>query len=283
MKSISIPLLALLVGPVTDAAVFPEQLAPVCAPAASDMEKQLQDVFAVNDALCALYGDDDLTAQTIHAAAVQVRPACERLARLSPARLKQICLLADAVLWQRDWVYRVHLGETGVEMEPGAAVGLELFHLMAQKVQYRLNAPSVSGGEKIAWMELATALGGASVFERPGEWLHDRLATDYKTALTFFRNFHAAAALADDAQALPLLLEELATLNYLIMEGEAARIRVNHLAAAFCSAVKAVQGAPVPAEMSDQRQAMLKIYFGKLPGLRALCAPATAPAPAPEG
>ena len=35
----------------------------------------------------------------------KLRPYCARLRQLPPEQLLQVCMLADAVLWQSDWIY----------------------------------------------------------------------------------------------------------------------------------------------------------------------------------
>ena len=42
-----------------------------------------------------------------------IRPCCEMLHSLPPERVKELILLADAALWQGEWIYNTYLDELG--------------------------------------------------------------------------------------------------------------------------------------------------------------------------
>lgn len=253
-----------------EAAPCSEQLLPICADAQTDMQRQLNDVIVVHNALCQFYDEETVSPEMIQKVTTEIGPACARLAELSPEKLKELCLLADGIVWQKDWIYSVYLGENGVMMEAPPEYGFELLSLLAKDVKQRLASDTASPAEKEAWNDLLRVLGGEAVLQIPQQWLHDRLATDYKTALTFFTELYAAALVQDEAQSLKLIQEQEAVLAYLTQGGEADCIRLNHLATAFVNAVTKLNAKAEPQTISLARKIALQRFYEKLPSLKAI-------------
>lgn len=253
-----------------EAAPCSEQLLPICADAQTDMQQQLNDVIVVNNALCQFYDEETVSPEMIQKVTAEIRPACARLAQLSPEKLKELCLLADGIVWQKNWIYSVYLGENGVLMEAPFEYGFELLSLVAEDVKARLASDTASTAEKEAWKDLLSVLGGEAVLQIPQQWIHDRLATDYKTALTFFKELYAAALVQDEAQSLKQIQEQEAVLAYLTQGGEADCIRLNYLAAAFVNAVTKLNAKAEPQTISLARKIALQRFCEKLPNLKGL-------------
>ena len=173
----------------------------------------------------------------IRQAVTEIRPHVERLQQLSPAQVLQLCMLADAILWQQDWLHGMFLGELGWEMECSLEQGFERLVNLADYVQNRLSSPAVPEPEKAAWRELLSLLGGEQVLAQPHQQLEQRWAKDYKTALSFFKDLCAAVGTEDEAAALRLLAEQAEVMAYLEQGGKEEHIRVSYLLAAFYQSV----------------------------------------------
>ncbi|MBQ9835106.1 MAG: hypothetical protein IJO34_02160 [Akkermansia sp.] len=251
--------------------------------AESTLEAQLRTIFAIQNELNLLYDtcngtSVDDTPATIRAATAQLRPLCTQLQALPTPQLHQLCLLADAIIWQRDWVYCTYLAEHGITLDPADALGLEVPARLADKATHRLHSPATTAEEKAAWAELLSLFGGKTALPIPRQLLQSRRAKDYKTALTFFKDLCAAAAQPDEAQSIRSIREQAGVLDYLLQCGEADRLRLTHLLTAFAQARQNLRndgmlpqdeaGALQP--LSEARRQALEPIFTRLPALREL-------------
>lgn len=224
-----------------------EGTASACSECAYDMEAELGTVLKVYESLNLLYSPCDYLTEdgkknviaeaAIRQAVTEIRPHVERLQQLSPAQVLQLCMLADAILWQQDWLHGMFLGELGWEMECSLEQGFERLVNLADYVQNRLSSPAVPAPEKAAWRELLLLLGGEQVLAQPHQQLEQRWAKDYKTALSFFKDLCTAVGTEDEAAALRLLAEQAEVMAYLEQGGKEEHIRVSYLLAAFCQSV----------------------------------------------
>ena len=220
--------------------------APVNRTQSFDMESGLATVMNVYGCLNHLYSPLDYLTEdgkanqiaetSIRYAVAEIRPHVEQLQQLSGEQLTQLCMLADAILWQQDWLHGVFLGELGWEMECSLEQGFERLENLAGYVKNRLSSPAVSESEKAAWCELLTLLGGEHVLALPQQLLHQRWAKDYKTALSFFKDLCAAVGTEDEATALRLLAEQAEVMAYLV-QGQEDHIRVSYLLNTFHQSV----------------------------------------------
>lgn len=226
----------------------------------------------------------ELLQQAVQERLKDIRPACARLRTLPPARIKELCLLADAVQWQRDWVYEMYLAEHESDSTPDgdSAQGLELLASEADNLRRWLSDKRVAAERKAALRELVQELGGEQILAYPEKWLDERLACDYKTALQFFKDLCAAASTEDEAQSLALLKEQTEVLNYFAAKGEEERLRVNELSQAFREALmvlwteKYIPPTPYPNPImpeslrTPERLQALQPFFDKMPALETL-------------
>lgn len=267
------------------------------SPAAAEygLEQQLDDVEDIWNALQfatefeplvkgEVENATELLQQAVQQRLLTIRPACERLRALPPARIKELCLLADAVHWQRAWVYEMYLAEHEAESTPDEAgpLGLELLATELQSLREWLSDKRIAEERKAALRELVQAMGGDTIFAYPEKWLDERLACDYKTALQFFKDLCAAASTEDESQSLALLKEQAEVLNYFAAKGQDECWRVNALSLAFREALmvlwaeKYMPPTPYPNPVMPEelrtpaRMQALQPFFDKMPALETL-------------
>lgn len=254
-----------------------------CTQAESTLETQLRTVLAIQDELSVLHytcngHSVDDTPATIRAATATLRPLCAQLQALPAPQLRQLCLLADAIIWQRDWLYCTYLAEHGITLDPIDALGLEVLAQLADNATHRLQSPATTAEEKAAWAGLLSLFGGKAALAAPRALLSARRGKDYKTALAFFKDLCAATALPDEAQSLQRIREQARVLDYLLQGGEAARLRLTHLLTSFDQARQNLHrdGLLPPAEtaaprpLSIARAQALEPLYTRLPALREL-------------
>lgn len=246
--SLLCPTLALLsaLTPCHAAAQHEDSAPAVTASATSQsLSAQAEDVlsafslFPSSDLLRELVrsGDEELL-NMVKKKIEELRPLCDMLRTLPPERVKELMLLADAVLWQSQWLSNVYLGEFGIECEAPFDVGLlELSHsaeILKEIADGDLSAPPEA---EIVLRELIELVGGEQVLDYPAAWYDEQLGEDYKTALQFYKDFCAAASEKDEQQSLALLKEQEEVLAYFAAKGEAEIWRVNKLAGFFHAAL----------------------------------------------
>ena len=140
-----------------------------------------------------------------------------------------------------------------------------------------MDCPTATAEEKSAWYELIQELGGEVVLELPDKLLQERWAKDYKTALTFYKEFCAAAMEKNEAMFLRKLEEQAEVLAYFRQSGDVELLRVNALVAAFEEALDTMKDAsPFPRPILSEkyctpaRMQALEPFFTALPALKSL-------------
>ena len=186
-----------------------------------------------------------------------IRPCCEMLHTLPPERVKELILLADAVLWQSQWLSNIYLGEFGIECEAPFDVGLWDLSHSAKLIKQVLSGTKATSPEVKALLhELVEMVGGEQVLDYPAAWYDEQLAEDYKTALQFYKDFCAAVSTEDESHAIDLLREQKEVLAYFAAKGEGEIWRVNKLAGFFHATLTSLreQGmSPYPEPLLPQR------------------------------
>ncbi len=254
------------------------------ASAVSATEQQVCEVMSVLAEVgrlcvsCRINSETSLAVE-IRATAEKIRPYCDRLRQIPADKLRKLCILADAVMWQKEWVYRTYLGEHGVRMKPSHEIGFEVLVYLMKIVPQRLASDSVSDEEKSAWKELINCiLGDETIFPTPERLMSWRKGKDYKTALNFFKDMASALSTEDEALSLKLLQEQSEVLDYLLQDGEYERIRVAHLLSAFiearvkiCTRAGLHHPALPPHLRTEARLNVLQTFYSRLPQLKNLC------------
>lgn len=224
-----------------------------------------------------MYGDEP-KAEYIRKVTQEIRPCIARLRTLPPEQLKQVCMLADAILWQRDWIEVTYCTEIDPDIEfEWMEYGFELLECCTSSIRKRLHSKSTPEAEKAAWRELLQEFGGEAALELPGKLLQERWAKDYKTALGFFKGICAAAAEKNEAACLAKLREQAGVLEYFRQGGDVELLRVNGLVEGFREALVTLRlDSPFPRPVLPEkhrtaaRMAALQPFFIALPELRNL-------------
>ena len=203
-----------------------------------------------------------------------LRPVCDWLSALSADELKQLVLLADAIVWQSDWIGCMYCAEYELDLPSKEVCGLELLAQLSGLIVEGIQHPLTPQEEKAALLELYSLLKGESVMAQPAYWLDERMAKDYKTAYYFLKEFTEALTMEDDAAAAELLQELAPTLEYLLQGGESERLRMEYLTKSFTNLLRDSewQGvmAPVPVEKWNARKVLLADMTKRLPALETL-------------
>ncbi len=192
-------------------------------------------------------------------------PRCRALQQLPPARLRELCLLADAIDWQGAWLLDMAEGDSCVaiprEAEPLTCP--ERLAKVAAVLRRRLSAP----GEEALRAELSylpEALGGQQVLELPAKLLEQRMAKDYKTAYFFFCEFRAALEQGD-----AVAMQELVAYTDYLLQCEADTLRLNALAGVYASVCRAEYKLRPPAYVvSPAMLSAVQPFLLLLPNLR---------------
>ena len=208
----------------------------------------------------------------------KLRPHCARLRQLPPEQRKQVCMLANAILWQSDWIVRDYCSEVVPDIEfEWLDWGFEELGTCSYLISERLVSVSATAEEKSAWYELIQELGGEAVLELPDKLLQERWAKDYKTALTFYKEFCAATTEQNEAVCLRKLAEQAEVLEYFRKGGEMELLRVNALVSAFEEALDTMgDESPFPRPIlpkkrrTPARMQALEPFFTAIPALKPL-------------
>ena len=281
MKSLPI-LLVFTLLPCTAATALqapaPQVQAAYTTPAA------LGDVMTVYDGLhriiSNMYGDEPQE-EYIRTITQKIRPSIARLRTLPPEQLKQVCLLADAILWQKGWIEVTYCTEINPDIEfEWMDYGFELLDCYTDSIRKRLHSKSTPEAEKAAWHEMLQEFGGEAALELPGKLRQQRWAKDYKTTLGFFKEVCAAAVEKNEAACLEKLREQAGVLEYFRQGGEMELLRVNGLVEGFREALSTLttlaKNSPFPRPVLPEhrrtaaRMAALEPFFTALPELRNL-------------
>ncbi len=201
----------------------------------------------------------------------EILPLVAELRKLPPAELRQLCLLADAMLWQGRWARMVAQGDMGmcVVCEEDAIEGyFEEWSRLAHEVEVVLageRRPAVAA----ELCRMLVAMGGEQVLQWPQQLADVRLCRDYKTATVFFRDFVAALEQGNSAA----LTELQPVLDYLLQGGTADRLRVGAMAEQYARVAvlrllvdREVEGGGF--SLSPTTQAALQPLVERLPELR---------------
>lgn len=203
-----------------------------------------------------------------------LRPICDCLSALSADELKQLVLLADAIIWQSDWMGCMYCAEYELDLPSKEVCGLELLTQLSGLIVEGIQHPLTPQEEKAALLELYSLLKGEAVMTQPAYWLDERVAKDYKTAYYFLKEFTEALTMEDDAAAAELLQELAPTLEYLLQGGESERLRMEYLTKSFTNLLRhsALQlpATHMPIEKLKERKAMCAGMTKQLPALEAL-------------
>ena len=221
---------------------------------------------------------DELLLQIFRESMEEIRPCCEMLRSLPLAQVKELFMLAEAALWQGDWVYSMYLSELGAEHDEPMMAGWEnMAYTAALLRQVESGERAVSPEVSAVVQELVEMVGGDKTLSCINEWRDEQLAQDYKTALQFYKELCTAVSVQDEATSLKLIEEQVAVMDYFVKKGQGEIWRVNKIALSFHAALIEARGRvavpyhdPVlPKELrTEKRMKALQPFYDTFPALR---------------
>ncbi len=197
-----------------------------------------------------------------------IHPKCEKLRQLSSEQLRQVCMLADAILWQSAWIEDELMVEHGIDTDLDEMDIIHGFEKLAVEAEWLRSIEKSPEREA-----LLREFGGEATLDLPARLLQERWAKDYKTAFTFYKEFCAAACEADETTALSKLRGQAEVLSYFQKGGELEMLRVNSLAHTYINFMLYDVGElPSPARnlLTPARMQALEPFFTAIPALKPL-------------
>lgn len=177
-------------------------------------------------------------------------------------------MLADAILWQKEWIKDELMVEHGIDTDRDEMDIIHGFEKLAVEAEWLRSIEKSPEREA-----LLREFGGEATLDLPARLLQERWAKDYKTALTFYKEFCAAACEADETTALSKLREQAEVLAYFQKGGDLEMIRINNLARTYVDFmlfdVELLPKIPKN-QLTPARMQALEPFFTALPALKSL-------------
>ena len=270
---------------------------PACAVAneALTEDSLLADVLTVYEALplCPrpeylIQSQEQEDINIFRESAEKIRPIVERLQQQPLENVKRACLLADAILYQEEWMPCVYLGEFGYGFEAPGDTGLSVVSDLFEKVLHYLQPDSgISTTTRERLGVFASACGGEQAMKAVISWKADARSEqdnerEYLAALDFFKDFCAAVSTENEEQCLLRLAVLSEKLQQLSGGKNAELLRLNYLVPSFRSALielwsdmcqppKPYPNPVLPQALrTEARMQALQPFFEQLPNLRTL-------------
>lgn len=293
MKALATFLLALTpLLPVT--AADSEPACDVANEAATE-EAVLADVMTVYDALpdYSIFfwleqDEEQLIIKHFQETCDKIRPIIAHLQQLPVEDVKAACLLADSIIYQREWMYGVYLGEFGYACEAPGDTGLRAVSNLFEKVLHYLQPNSgISPATRETLEAFVAACGRVQAMNAVALWEADARSEqdnerEYLAALDFFKDFCAAVSTENEEQCLLQLATLSKQLQQLRGGQNAELLRLNYLVPTFRSALielwsdmcqppKPYPNPVLPQALrTEARMRALQPFFEQLPNLRTL-------------
>ena len=220
--------------------------------------------------------------------AEKIRPIVAHLQQLPVEDVKAACLLADSIIYQREWMDGVYLGEFGYECEAPGDTGLRAVSILFEKVLYYLQPNSgISPATRETLEAFVAACGGVQAMNAVALWEADARSEqdnerEYLAALDFFKDFCAAVSTENEEQCLLQLATLSKKLQQLRGGQNAELLRINYLVLQFrstlielwtevCQPPKPYPNPVLPQALrTETRMQALQPFFEQLPNLRTL-------------
>ena len=270
---------------------------PACAVAneALTEDSLLADVLTVYEALplCPrpeylIQSQEQEDINIFRESAEKIRPIVAHLQQLPVEDVKAACLLADSIIYQREWMYGVYLGEFGYACEAPCDTGLRAVSNLFEKVLHYLQPNSgISPATRETLEAFVAACGGVQAMNAVALWEADARSEqdnerEYLAALDFFKDFCAAVSTENEEQCLLQLATLSKQLQQLRGGQNAELLRINYLVLQFRSTLielwtdVCLPPEPYPnpvlpqALRTETRMQALQSFFEQLPNLRTL-------------
>ena len=270
---------------------------PACdvANEAATEEAVLADVMTVYDALpdYSIFfwieqDEEQLIIKHFQETCDKIRPIIAHLQQLPVEDVKAACLLADSIIYQREWMYGVYLGEFGYECEAPGDTGLRAVSNLFEHVLHYLQPNSgISPTTRETLEAFVAACGGVQAMNAVTLWEADARSEqenerEYLAALCFFKDFCAAVSTEKEEQCLLRLAALSEKLQQQSGGKNAELMRLNYLVPTFRSALielwsdmyqppKPYPNPVLPQALrTETRMQALQPFFEQLPNLRTL-------------
>ena len=270
---------------------------PACDVAyeAATEEAVLADVMTVYDALpdYSIFfwleqDEEQLSIKHFQETCDKIRPIIAHLQQLPVEDVKAACLLADSIIYQREWMYGVYLGEFGYECEAPGDTGLRAVSNLFEHVLHYLQPNSgISPTTRETLEAFVAACGGVQAMNAVTLWEADARSEqenerEYLAALCFFKDFCAAVSTEKEEQCLLRLAALSEKLQQQSGGKNAELLRLNYLVPTFRSALielwsdmyqppKPYPNPVLPQALrTETRMQALQPFFEQLPNLRTL-------------
>ncbi len=270
---------------------------PACdvANEAATEEAVLADVMTVYDALpdYSIFfwleqDEEQLSIKHFQETCDKIRPIIAHLQQLPVEDVKAACLLADSIIYQREWMYGVYLGEFGYECEAPGDTGLRAVSNLFEHVLHYLQPNSgISPTTRETLEAFVAACGGVQAMNAVTLWEADARSEqenerEYLAALCFFKDFCAAVSTEKEEQCLLRLAALSEKLQQQSGGKNAELLRLNYLVPTFRSALielwsdmyqppKPYPNPVLPQALrTETRMQALQPFFEQLPNLRTL-------------
>ena len=270
---------------------------PACAVAneAVTEEALLADVLTVYEALSVCPRPEYLIKfqeqediNIFRESAEKIRPIVARLQQLPVEDVKAACLLADSIIYQREWMYGVYLGEFGYACVAPCDTGLRAVSTLFENVLYYLQPNSgISPATRETLEAFVAACGGVQAMNAVALWEADARSEqdnerEFLAALDFFKDFCVAVSTENEEQCLLQLATLSKQLQQLRGGQNAELLRINYLVLQFRSTlIKLWTDVCLPPEpypnpvlplswRTEARMRALQSFFEQLPNLRSL-------------
>ena len=171
----------------------------------------------------------------------KIRPIIAHLQQLPVEDVKAACLLADSIIYQREWMSGVYLGEFGYACEAPGDTGLRAVSNLFEKVLHYLQPNSgISPATRETLEAFVAACGGVQAMNAVALWEADVRSEqdnerEYLAALDFFKDFCAALSTENEEQCLLQLATLSKQLQQLRGGQNAELLRINYLVLQFRS------------------------------------------------
>lgn len=288
-------LAAVIVAPLLPVTAADSEPACDVANEAATEEAVLADVMTVYDALpdYSIFfwleqDEEQLSIKHFQETCDKIRPIIAHLQQLPVEDVKAACLLADSIIYQREWMYGVYLGEFGYECEAPGDTGLRAVSNLFEHVLHYLQPNSgISPTTRETLEAFVAACGGVQAMNAVTLWEADARSEqenerEYLAALCFFKDFCAAVSTEKEEQCLLRLAALSEKLQQQSGGKNAELMRLNYLVPTFRSALielwsdmyqppKPYPNPVLPQALrTETRMQALQPFFEQLPNLRTL-------------
>lgn len=258
-------------------------------------EELLQDVLSLFEVLPhysfprqLVHQKDEYIINSFREAGEKIRPIVKRLQQQPTENVKAAFLLANSILYQREWMYCFYLGQHDIDIEAPEPEGLYAASYLFEKILAYLQPDTdIPNSARELMADFVQACGGEETIKTLISWKKDIQsyqvnAQEFKEALSFFKDFCTTLSTENEELCLLQLTVQAEKLQQLCQGKKSELLRVNHLIPYFRQAniwlwaemYRPPKPYPNPilpkACRTEARLKALQPFFELLPNLRPL-------------